>query len=73
MYIGNKLPVIITITHNQTNSTVKVDIFSNIEKAEAHFLIMCAESKISFVGGENVDWKINRNGKTISIEWKEIK
>jgi hypothetical protein len=67
----NKIPIVITITIAKKHTVVDVEPFSNIEKAMAHFFILCAEMNCDFHTNSQ-DFFATKNGKTVYIEWREI-
>jgi hypothetical protein len=71
---GDKVPVVITMIESKKHIVVDVDIFSSIEKAEAHFLFLCVDMELSYRDYDSPKhhWYVSHGGKTVYIEWREL-
>jgi len=67
-----KIPAVITVHKHGINQTIHVEAFSTLLKAQAHFLILCAELKGKY-DNEKEEWRFTIDDKIVYIQWINVR
>ena len=69
------IPIVIEIIkHYHKRPTINISLYHNIEMAQAHFLVICAEKYLPFNYNDTHEdnWYISNDIITMYIQWKII-